>query len=232
MPNDPRHPSPRPDPGRGEVLTSRLRDPRHADRMPGICVSQTKSASGSRIRRPGEWRTMTRNLGRAATLIAVALAVTACGTGSYSTGSPGGGAYGSPIGGGNQATPTSTSGASVQTGSLKTETTHAGKVLAKVGVHRDLRGGLAAAGRAGQGPGGRAPARPARDDHPARWRRTGHHQRLPDLHLRRGQGPGPGHGQRHRGRLAHHQDPRHGRGPGWPRRSRPRRACACPARSG
>ncbi len=76
---------------------------------------------------------MTRNPGRAATLIAVALAVTACGTGSYSTGSPGGGAYGSPIGGGNQATPTSTSGASVQTGSLKTETTHAGKVLASSG---------------------------------------------------------------------------------------------------
>jgi predicted lipoprotein with Yx(FWY)xxD motif len=73
---------------------------------------------------------MMRNPGRAATLIAVALAVTACGTGSYSTGSPGGGAYGSQA---TPATPASTSGASVRTGVLKTETIGAGQVLASGG---------------------------------------------------------------------------------------------------
>ena len=73
-----------------------------------------------------------RNPGRAATLIAVALAVTACGTGSYSTGSAGG-AYGTPAGGGNQATSASTSGASMRTAALKTEIIGAGKVLASGG---------------------------------------------------------------------------------------------------
>jgi predicted lipoprotein with Yx(FWY)xxD motif len=76
---------------------------------------------------------MMRNPGRAATLIAVALAVTACGKGSYSTGSAGG-AYGSPVGGGTQASTSgpSTSGASTS-GALKTETVGAGKVLASSG---------------------------------------------------------------------------------------------------
>ncbi len=69
----------------------------------------------------------------AATLVAVALAVTACGTGSYTTGSSGG-AYstGSSGGGayGNQATATATAGASVQTTALKAEAIGAGTVLA------------------------------------------------------------------------------------------------------
>jgi predicted lipoprotein with Yx(FWY)xxD motif len=72
-----------------------------------------------------------RNAGWAgATLIAVALAVTACGTGS---GGSAGGAYGY----GNQTTqaatpaaPASPSGASVMTAALKTEATRAGMVLA------------------------------------------------------------------------------------------------------
>jgi len=70
----------------------------------------------------------------AATLVAVALAVTACGTGSYTTGSSGG-AYSSTSssGGGaygNQATATATAGASVQTTALKAEAIGAGTVLA------------------------------------------------------------------------------------------------------
>ena len=143
----------------------------------------------------------------AAALTATALAVTACGPSSYSSGAAGG-AYGTPTGSSSQ---TSTSGATAQTSALKVTRTSAGSVLAssrgltlyyytedKPGsgssvVYRQLRQRLAAAGRAGPRPGRRTSARPARDDHPARRRRAGHHQRLPHLHLRRGQGPGAGH---------------------------------------
>ena len=124
-----------------------------------------------------------RNPGWAgAALIAVALAVTACGTGS---GGSAGGAYGY----GNQTTQTTmatTPGApaspsSVATAALKTETTRAGMVLANsggltlyyytedkpgsgtVGLYRWLRYGLAAAGRPGQGPG-RASTCPVRSE--------------------------------------------------------------------
>ena len=60
-----------------------------------------------------------------AALIAVALAVTACGAGS---GSSVGGAYGTPTTQATQAAPSSPS--SVSTAALKTETTRAGMVLA------------------------------------------------------------------------------------------------------
>jgi predicted lipoprotein with Yx(FWY)xxD motif len=75
-----------------------------------------------------------RNAGwAAAVLLAVTLAVTACGKGSYSAGSPAGGAYGTPV----SSMPASSYGTSgtgqagtAQTGALKTETTSAGQVLA------------------------------------------------------------------------------------------------------
>ena len=60
--------------------------------------------------------------------LAVTLAVTGCGKGSYSAGSPPGGAYGSPASS-MSATSSATAGA-VQGGVLKTETTSAGTVLA------------------------------------------------------------------------------------------------------
>jgi predicted lipoprotein with Yx(FWY)xxD motif len=61
-------------------------------------------------------------------LLAVTLAVTACGKNSYSAGSPAGGAYGTPV----SSLPASSYGTSGpgQTGALKTETTSAGQVLA------------------------------------------------------------------------------------------------------
>ena len=66
-------------------------------------------------------------------LLAVTLTVTACGKGSYSAGSPAGGAYGTPV----SSMPASAYGTSGsgqagtgQTGALKTETTSAGQVLA------------------------------------------------------------------------------------------------------
>ena len=59
----------------------------------------------------------------------------------------------------------------------------------QVGLHRWLRHRLAAAGRAGQGPRGRPPARPARRHHPAERRQAGHPQRLSALLLRRRQEP-------------------------------------------
>jgi predicted lipoprotein with Yx(FWY)xxD motif len=67
----------------------------------------------------------------AAALVATALAVTACGPSSYSSGSSGaGGAYGSPTGS-SSATPASTSGAgAAQTAALKVSHTSAGTVLA------------------------------------------------------------------------------------------------------
>jgi predicted lipoprotein with Yx(FWY)xxD motif len=61
-------------------------------------------------------------------LLAVTLAVTGCGKGTYSAGSPAGGAYGSPASS-MPATSSASSGA-VQGGVLKTETTSAGTVLA------------------------------------------------------------------------------------------------------
>ena len=71
---------------------------------------------------------MTRNPGwAAAALIAVALAVTACGPASYSAGSPAGGAYGAPASSAS-ATPTGMSSATAT--ALKTETTRAGTILA------------------------------------------------------------------------------------------------------
>jgi predicted lipoprotein with Yx(FWY)xxD motif len=61
-------------------------------------------------------------------LLAVTLAVAGCGKGSYSAGSPAGGAYGSPASS-MPATSSATSGA-VHGGALKTEATSAGMVLA------------------------------------------------------------------------------------------------------
>ena len=60
-------------------------------------------------------------------LLAVTLTVTACGKGSYSAGSPAGGAYGTQVS--TPATSSATAGAA-QSGPLKTETTSAGMVLA------------------------------------------------------------------------------------------------------
>ena len=65
----------------------------------------------------------------AATLVAVALAVTACGTGSYTTGSSGG-AYSTGSSGGGAYGNQATAGASVQTTALKAEAIGAGTVLA------------------------------------------------------------------------------------------------------
>ena len=62
----------------------------------------------------------------AAALTATALAVTACGPSSYSSGAAGG-AYGTPTGSSSQ---TSTSGATAQTSALKVTRTSAGAVLA------------------------------------------------------------------------------------------------------
>ena len=62
----------------------------------------------------------------AAALTATALAVTACGPSSYSSGAAGG-AYGTPTGSSSQ---TSTSGATAQTSALKVTRTSAGSVLA------------------------------------------------------------------------------------------------------
>ena len=70
---------------------------------------------------------MMRNRGwAAAALTATALAVTACGSSSYSSGAAGG-AYGTPTGSTSQ---TSTSGATAQTSVLKVTRTSAGTVLA------------------------------------------------------------------------------------------------------
>jgi predicted lipoprotein with Yx(FWY)xxD motif len=70
---------------------------------------------------------MMRNPGwAAAALTATALAVTACGPSSYSSGAAGG-AYGTPTGSRSQ---TSTSGATAQTSALKVTRTSAGAVLA------------------------------------------------------------------------------------------------------
>src|SRR5205814_6742614 len=97
-----------------QLLTSRLRKPKPSRRRPGNCVSQTKAASGSRIQRPGEWRTLMRTPGWAgAALIVVALAVTACGTGS---GRSAGGAYGY----GDQTTQAATPGAPATSSSVMT----------------------------------------------------------------------------------------------------------------
>ena len=89
-------------------------------------------------------------------------------------------------------------------------------------------------------PAGRPPARQARRHHPAERRQAGHPQRLSPLLLRRRQGPRPGQGQRHRRRLARHQD--HGLSRTWagPRsrlsardrnRPRPRRVASTISRS-